>query len=433
MVLIEDITDEALATKTSSATITHTVDLKHGAVQEALDESGKEEPYKEQEHEDAEGEDAEGEEEEESDREESEEEESDEEAAGEEDESEADEDDDDLEGVDDTVPTPQPQPPVVAAASSKPQCARCAKPATKRCSRCKFEWYCGIECQRMSWGTHRKTCALPCAAAAEPSYALNFENKRLAPTATGGESAGAGGAGMPKGASGAPLGGLGNVAALLKSLGLDNVSEETAREQIERIEKELLAKEASKALPPRVLEGWWYESMQPTESDAVPGAPRLRQVAVASVEAAMAECEWETALEHLFTAMELTPRGDRAIGTLHAQCCECCLRLVSTKERDAYNVRYCDSALEHSETAVRLWPDWAEAYAGRAAALEACGRLLEACDEYRHAIALAEDEGREETAEASGKEGAPLLAKLRGALEAATTKLADSEARDQLR
>jgi tetratricopeptide (TPR) repeat protein len=173
--------------------------------------------------------------------------------------------------------------------------------------------------------------------------------------------------------------------------------------------------------------------MQPTESDAVPGAPRLRQVAVASVEAAMAECEWETALEHLFTAMELTPRGDRAIGTLHAQCCECCLRLVSTKERDAYNVRYCDSALEHSETAVRLWPDWAEAYAGRAAALEACGRLLEACDEYRHAIALAEDEGREETAEASGKEGAPLLAKLRGALEAATTKLADSEARDQLR
>lgn len=429
MVLIEDITDEALATKTSSATITHTADLKHGAVQEALNESGKEEPYKEQEHEDAEGE-----EEEESDGEESEEEESDEEAAGEEDESEADEDDDDLEGVDDTVPTPQPQPPVVAsAASSKPQCARCAKPATKRCSRCKFEWYCGIECQRMSWGTHRKTCALPCAPAAEPSYALNFENKRQAPTATGGESAGAGGAGMPKGASGAPLGGLGNVAALLKSLGLDNVSEETAREQIERIEKELLAKEASKALPPRVLEGWWYESMQPTESDAVPGAPRLRQVAVASVEAAMAEGEWETALEHLFTAMELTPRGDRAIGTLHAQCCECCLRLVSTKERDAYNVRYCDSALEHSETAVRLWPDWAEACAGRAAALEACGRLLEACDEYRHAIALAEDEGREETAEASGKEGAPLLAKLRGALEAATTKLADSEARDQLR
>jgi len=41
-----------------------------------------------------------------------------------------------------------------------PKCAKCGKPADKRCSRCKNEWYCSRECQVRSWQTHKKICNL---------------------------------------------------------------------------------------------------------------------------------------------------------------------------------------------------------------------------------------------------------------------------------
>ena len=41
-----------------------------------------------------------------------------------------------------------------------PKCANCGKMATKRCSKCKLEWYCSRNCQLMSWKTHKKLCDL---------------------------------------------------------------------------------------------------------------------------------------------------------------------------------------------------------------------------------------------------------------------------------
>lgn len=44
----------------------------------------------------------------------------------------------------------------------EPVCAApgCGKPAAKRCSRCKSEWYCGRECQVRSWQKHKDLCAV---------------------------------------------------------------------------------------------------------------------------------------------------------------------------------------------------------------------------------------------------------------------------------
>ena len=47
---------------------------------------------------------------------------------------------------------------VVAGAASS-ECNRCRKPATMKCSKCKCIYYCGQECQRMDWLTHKPTCA----------------------------------------------------------------------------------------------------------------------------------------------------------------------------------------------------------------------------------------------------------------------------------
>jgi len=41
-----------------------------------------------------------------------------------------------------------------------PKCAKCGKPADKRCSKCKNEWYCSRECQVRSWPAHKKICSL---------------------------------------------------------------------------------------------------------------------------------------------------------------------------------------------------------------------------------------------------------------------------------
>jgi zinc finger MYND domain-containing protein 10 len=42
--------------------------------------------------------------------------------------------------------------------SEKPQCGKCGKPATKRCSRCKNEWYCSRACQVADWTRHKPSC-----------------------------------------------------------------------------------------------------------------------------------------------------------------------------------------------------------------------------------------------------------------------------------
>jgi len=40
-----------------------------------------------------------------------------------------------------------------------PTCAACGKMATKRCSKCKSEWYCSRECQIKRWKLHKEMCA----------------------------------------------------------------------------------------------------------------------------------------------------------------------------------------------------------------------------------------------------------------------------------
>ncbi|KAM3844515.1 zinc finger MYND domain-containing protein 10 [Vipera latastei] len=42
----------------------------------------------------------------------------------------------------------------------KPKCAVCGSEATKRCSRCRNEWYCKRECQVQHWQKHKKACNL---------------------------------------------------------------------------------------------------------------------------------------------------------------------------------------------------------------------------------------------------------------------------------
>ncbi|XP_007420737.1 zinc finger MYND domain-containing protein 10 [Python bivittatus] len=42
----------------------------------------------------------------------------------------------------------------------KPKCGMCGSEATKRCSRCRNEWYCKRECQVQHWRKHKKACNL---------------------------------------------------------------------------------------------------------------------------------------------------------------------------------------------------------------------------------------------------------------------------------
>lgn len=310
-------------------------------------------------------------------------------------------------------------------------CARCGTLAAKRCARCKNAWYCSVDCQRKCWTAHKKECTLPPPpAATAQEYSLNYDADassspapEAAPTGEVGAAALAGAA--PTGAAPA------NMKALLKSLGLD-VDEATAMEEAKKLEAKMRAELSKKEAPPVVLEGWWYESLQPKEADdTVPGGGRLREVAEASARSALEEGEWEAALEHLYTAMELTCRGDRHVGTLHADCCRACLALVP-RGRDAYDVPYCDTALEHGETAVRLWPEWAEARGRRAAALEACGRTLEARDEFTAALRLLDQRTDQRTDLTVDEEEAAQRVQFEAALK--RTSVAESAAAtDQIR
>ncbi|KAI5641293.1 MYND finger domain-containing protein [Phthorimaea operculella] len=38
------------------------------------------------------------------------------------------------------------------------KCAKCGSKASKKCSRCKTEWYCGRECQVQQWPKHKELC-----------------------------------------------------------------------------------------------------------------------------------------------------------------------------------------------------------------------------------------------------------------------------------
>lgn len=40
----------------------------------------------------------------------------------------------------------------------RPRCVICGEVATKRCSRCRHEWYCRRQCQVEHWPRHKKAC-----------------------------------------------------------------------------------------------------------------------------------------------------------------------------------------------------------------------------------------------------------------------------------
>ncbi len=52
-----------------------------------------------------------------------------------------------------------------------PKCTNCGKDASNRCSRCKSEWYCGKDCQKLSWKKHKEFCT--------KLAELNKENEEL--------------------------------------------------------------------------------------------------------------------------------------------------------------------------------------------------------------------------------------------------------------
>ena len=52
-----------------------------------------------------------------------------------------------------------------------PKCSNCGKDASNRCSRCKSEWYCGKDCQKLSWKKHKDFC--------QKLAEMNKENEEL--------------------------------------------------------------------------------------------------------------------------------------------------------------------------------------------------------------------------------------------------------------
>ncbi|CAH0403026.1 unnamed protein product [Chilo suppressalis] len=46
----------------------------------------------------------------------------------------------------------------LAMDSGGAKCAKCGDKASKKCSRCKTEWYCGRECQVQQWPKHKEIC-----------------------------------------------------------------------------------------------------------------------------------------------------------------------------------------------------------------------------------------------------------------------------------
>lgn len=153
------------------------------------------------------------------------------------------------------------------------------------------------------------------------------------------------------------------------------------REQLQMVEDELDNEKKKKpTVPSDAREGWWYESEEPlTEPDFA--RRRVRDIAKQSGNTAAREENWEMALEHYYTAMELSwllyPGGDEELGTLHANCSMVSLKLSKLSE-----------ALDHANSAVRIRPKWAKSHGRLGAALVAAGRLPEAIDAYQTAVKL---------------------------------------------
>ena len=143
-----------------------------------------------------------------------------------------------------------------------------------------------------------------------------------------------------------------------------------------------------------VREGWWYESGEESGKEADFGMSRLQSIAKASGDNAAKACEWDGALEHYFSAMEIAwkrrPGGSEELGTIHSNCSLCCLKLDQATE-----------ALDHADSATRMRPKWAKAHGRRAAALEALGRLADACDAFAEADKYAETTREKSDFEAS--------------------------------
>ena len=153
------------------------------------------------------------------------------------------------------------------------------------------------------------------------------------------------------------------------------------REQLKKVDNEL-GKEMKRAaqVPSSAREGWWYESEEPlAEPDFA--LTRVRDIAKLSGNTAAKDADWEMALEHYYTAMEISwklrPGGDEELGTLHANCSMISLKLDKL-----------DEALDHANSAVRIRPKWAKSHGRLGAALEAAGRLPEAIDAYHAAAGL---------------------------------------------
>ncbi len=59
-----------------------------------------------------------------------------------------------------------------------PKCSNCGKDASNRCSKCKSEWYCGKDCQKLSWKKHKEFC-LKLAELNKESEEHNAKNEKV--------------------------------------------------------------------------------------------------------------------------------------------------------------------------------------------------------------------------------------------------------------
>ena len=165
---------------------------------------------------------------------------------------------------------------------------------------------------------------------------------------------------------------------------LPNMPEKEVREKLAELQREVAA--PSVAAPSCMREGWWYEDVEsPAAAQDLPMS-RLQGVAKASGDSAARAGEWQVALDHYYSAMEVSwkrrPGGGDELGTLHSNCSLCELRLGRGVE-----------ALEHADTAARMRPTWAKAHGRRAAALEALGKFIDASVAYAEAERQAETRG----------------------------------------
>ena len=174
--------------------------------------------------------------------------------------------------------------------------------------------------------------------------------------------------------------------AFMKSLGVDDDEAAT----LARAASEMSARKGAEAdtiVPPGVeRDGWWYEGEAPHLSEmgaAAAAAPhaleRLQIVAKTSGNSAAKEGDWEAALEHFFSAMELSwqrapGRDGEALGTLHSNASLACMQLGRPSE-----------ALDHALSAARMRPEWDKAHGRVGAAYEALGRLEDAREAYNRA------------------------------------------------